>query len=176
MIGSTGRNSGKTTLSTNFIKINKNKLNIIGLKVTTIAERDGSCPRGGEGCGICSSLVGNYDIKIEEGHDNSKDTVRLVQAGAKKVYWIRAHKDYLKDAYKEFRDLINPNEFIVCESNSLRNYVKPRVFAMIKNTSDEHIKPTAAQVIDQADIVLGKFRGEKEALEYVEDLVFKENK
>ncbi|WP_406542459.1 hypothetical protein [Clostridium ljungdahlii] len=51
LIGSTARNSGKTTLAVSII--NKYKLSrpVVALKVTTIQDKNGKCIRGGEGCG-----------------------------------------------------------------------------------------------------------------------------
>ena len=65
MIGSSGTNVGKTELACALLgKFGRNR-NIIGIKVTTIRDKDGRCPRGGRGCGVCSSLEGEYCITEE---------------------------------------------------------------------------------------------------------------
>jgi hypothetical protein len=68
LIGSTARNSGKTTLAS--LIINRYKLNrpVIGLKVTTIHDKNKRCIHGGEGCGVCSSLKGNFQITEDLKH------------------------------------------------------------------------------------------------------------
>lgn len=157
MIGATGRNSGKTSLATEIIKSLKHKKKIIGLKITTIGSRDAVCPRGGEGCGVCTSVEGNYDILEEVGSGTDKDTIRLLEAGCESVYWIRTHKEHIVEAFEEFLELAVDADLIVCESNSLRHYVEPYLFIMIKNTSDEFIKPTAAAVMDYADHIVPKY-------------------
>ena len=58
MIGSASSNLGKTELACTLLrKFSKNR-DIIGIKVTTIKDKESQCPRGGEGCGVCSSLEG----------------------------------------------------------------------------------------------------------------------
>lgn len=154
LIGSTARNSGKTTLATSII--NKYKLSrpVVALKVTTIQEKNGKCIRGGEGCGVCSSLKGNFEITEELNAANNKDTSLLLAAGAKKVYWLKTLKNNVYEGFKEFIDRIPENALIICESNSLRKVVNPGVFVMIKNTQDSQMKKSASEVIDQADIII----------------------
>ena len=58
LIGSTGANVGKTELAGAIIVKFSQSRDIIGIKVTTIKAKDGKCPRGGRGCGVCSlSLI-----------------------------------------------------------------------------------------------------------------------
>lgn len=166
MVGSTGRNSGKTTLSSEFIKKYKDKYKIVALKVTTIQERSMKCPRGGEGCGVCTSLKGNFDIRQEHGVGDVKDTQRLKKAGAHGVYWIRSYPEYLTEAFGEFLGLVEDADLIICESNSLRSYVKPGTFIMIDNAKDP--KKTAQEVMGQADLVFGQLE-EEDARHVLED-------
>lgn len=65
---------------------------VIGIKVTTIKAKDGQCPRGSQGCGVCSSLEGDFCITEEIDSDCDKDTARLLAAGANRVFWLRAMK------------------------------------------------------------------------------------
>ena len=62
MIGSAGSNVGKTELACALLNTFGKNHDIVGIKVTTIKDKDGQCPRGGEGCGVCSSLDGNFCI------------------------------------------------------------------------------------------------------------------
>lgn len=154
LIGSTARNSGKTTLASSII--NKYKLNrsVIGLKVTTIHDKNKKCIHGGEGCGVCSSLKGNFQITEELSTTNNKDTSLLLAAGAEKVYWLKTLKNDIYEGFKAFIGKIPENNIIVCESNSLRTVVNPGIFIMIKNALDGQIKKSASDVIDQADIII----------------------
>lgn len=153
LIGSTARNSGKTTLAVAIIEKYKNKTPVYGIKVTTIAEKHGKCIHGEEGCGVCTNFDNDFDITEELGNTNNKDTAVLLAGGAKKVYWLKTLASYISEGIEAVLAKIPPNALIICESNSLRKVVEPGVFVMVKNTEDSQIKITAAEVIEQADIV-----------------------
>ena len=125
---------------------------LIAAKVTTIVERDGKCPHGGEGCGACSSLEGNFQITQETDSSTNKDTARLLQAGAKEVYWLRTQKDCLKEATTALLETIGSGIPCVIESNSLRLIVAPSLFIMTKDATTNDYKPSAKDVADLADI------------------------
>ena len=155
LIGATSRNIGKTSLAVELIKELALVYNVIGLKVTTIQPRHKKCPRGGKGCGVCTSLQGNYDIVQEKDKTKNKDTSKLLCAGAKKVYWIRVFDDYVTEAIHEFCKMIPNNTVIICESNSIRKYVLPGLFIMLDTENQEsQKKKSALDVIDKANVVL----------------------
>jgi len=154
MIGSAGANIGKTELACALIKkFNKNKP-IIGIKVTTIKAKDGQCPRGGRGCGVCSSLEGNFCITRETDADSGKDTARLLAAGAAKVFWMRVMKTHLKEGLAALLDKIGPDAVSLCESNSLRQVVKPGLFLMVRDKEPRMWKSSADVVKKYADKVV----------------------
>ncbi|MFB0524886.1 MAG: nucleoside-triphosphatase, partial [Phycisphaerae bacterium] len=120
MIGSAGANVGKTELACALIRKFSKNTDVIGIKVTTIKAKDGRCPRGGQGCGVCSSLEGNFYITRETNTTSGKDTARLLAAGASRVFWLRVMKTHLKEGIAALLDIIGPNAISICESNSLR--------------------------------------------------------
>ena len=154
MIGSTGRNSGKTTLATEFIRRWKGTHNIIGLKVTSVLHRDGTCPRGGHGCGACSNLCGDFEIIEETNAHSQKDTSLLLAAGCTNVYWLKVMHPSIADGFSKFLEKVPSGALIVCESNSLRRFVKPGIFIMLDNEKSGNIKDTAQKVITDADCVI----------------------
>ena len=91
LIGAAGRNTGKTEFACTLLRRFSTLQSITAIKITVIRsdESRGSCPRGGSGCGVCSSLEGEYDITEETDRDGSKDTSRLLRAGANHVFWLR---------------------------------------------------------------------------------------
>lgn len=162
LIGAAKSNSGKTTLATAIIERLKKRHSIIGVKITTIHERDGKCHKGDASCGACCSFKGNFLIHEEEGIEKNKDTTRLLQAGAQKVYWIRAHKLSLHEAIATLLENLrseNVDAMVLCESNSLRNVLKPGLFLMVKRKDSSEFKPSAEEVKSLADRVVN-FDGE----------------
>jgi molybdopterin-guanine dinucleotide biosynthesis protein A len=154
LIGSTGPNSGKTVLACSLIERFKKTSPIVAVKVTTVKERNGRCPRGGAGCGVCSSLDGDFAITEETNPNSHKDTSRLLASGAHRVLWLRVMKDRIKEAVKAMLAVLPPGLPIVCESNSLRGVLKPGVFIMIAGGGSMLRKVTARRVIRHADRVV----------------------
>ncbi|MHC5229739.1 hypothetical protein ACYSNW_15855 [Enterococcus sp. LJL99] len=151
-IGSTGRNSGKTTIAKKIIAMNHQRFSIYGLKIITIKGAKGNCQRGETGCGICTSISEGYELTEEKNRDGSKDTMQMLASGCKKVYLMKALHDSLLEGFLAFLQFVPRDTLIICESNSIREVVKPGLFLMMNNQNS--IKKTAAKVIDQADFIL----------------------
>ena len=154
VLGSTGRNTGKTEFACRLIEKYAKEQQLYGVKVVTIDPDRGSCPRGGEGCGICSSLKGDYEISEETRSDTDKDTSRMLRAGAHKVYFLKVRYDRLEKGLNALVDLIPENAFAVCESNSIRKVVEPGLFLVIKNRDEKQVKESCAEVVQYANKVI----------------------
>jgi molybdopterin-guanine dinucleotide biosynthesis protein A len=154
MVGSSGRNTGKTQLACVILNKFAKSHRIIGVKITTITARDGLCPRGGKGCGVCSSLEGNFAITEETDAHSSKDTSRLLTAGADRVLWLRVLKTHLQEGFAALLEKIGDDALLVCESNSLRNVVEPALFLMTETGSSTTWKASAAEVRQYVDTVV----------------------
>lgn len=161
MIGSSVRKVGKTELACSLIGRYHTQHDMIGIKVTTILEADGECPHGIEGCGTCTNFEGDYCITEEEISGlPGKDTVRMLEAGAARVLWLRVLKDRLTEGVSALLDGIDRGAVMICESNSLRTVVEPGLFLMVESASSDEYKPTARDVRDRADRII-RFDGEK---------------
>jgi molybdenum cofactor guanylyltransferase len=151
LIGAAGRNAGKTEFACNLIRRFSADGPIVAAKVTTVSTRDGTCPRGGKGCGVCSSLEGEYCITRETDATTAKDTSRLLAAGASRVYWLRVMKPHLAEGLEALLDEIGRDTTIICESNSLREVVHPGLFLMVREKGQAGYKGSAASVRDRVD-------------------------
>jgi len=154
MIGSAGTNVGKTELACALIRKFSKSCDIVGIKVTAIKDRDGQCPRGGQGCGVCSSLEGVYCLTEETDSSSDKDTARLLAAGASRVLWLRVLKEHLPEGAAALLDTIGPAAVSVCESNSLRQVVEPGLFLMAKRRNLKAWKSSAQQVRKHANRIV----------------------
>ncbi len=154
MIGSAGSNVGKTELACTLLRKFSKTSDIIGIKVTTIKDKDGQCPRGGEGCGVCSSLEGVYCITEETDSSSGKDTARLLAAGARRVFWLRVLKEHLQEGIIALLEIIGPDAVSICESNSLRQIVEPGLFLMVRKRNLKVWKSSARQVKKYADRII----------------------
>ncbi len=154
MIGSAGINAGKTVLACEVIKKFCKSTNITGIKVTTIKAKDGTCPRGGRGCGVCSSLDGDFCITEELRRNSSKDTSRLLAAGAHRVFWLRVMRSHLQLGLTALLSITGPDTISVCESNSLRYVVEPGLFLMVTAPNLKKWKASAQDVRRYVDKVV----------------------
>jgi molybdopterin-guanine dinucleotide biosynthesis protein A len=154
MIGSAGANVGKTQLACALINKFGKDQDIVGIKVTTITAKGAQCPRGGWGCGVCSSLEGDFCITEETDSTSGKDTARLLAAGASRVFWLRVMKTHLKEGMTALLDKIGPDAVLVCESNSLRQVVEPGLFLMVKGRHLKAWKSSAEEVKEYADRIV----------------------
>lgn len=154
IVGSTGRNIGKTEFACRVIKKNAAHNTIIGIKVVPVDKCETNCHRGIDTCGLCDSLTGEYNIIEESTADESKDTTRMFLSGAKKVYLLIVDRQELEVGVKAILNLIPKDAFVIIESNTLRKVIEPGLFIVIKKKSDTHPKPTCAEVIDFADKII----------------------
>ncbi|MDR2499895.1 MAG: hypothetical protein LBD37_02285 [Treponema sp.] len=154
LIGSGGRNSGKTALAEALIRLLAPQYPLCALKVTTVAET-GGCHRGEQGCGACAGFSA-YALDEEKDRASGKDTSRLLNAGAKPVFWLRSRAACLAEAYAAFLAKVNAPSLIIAESNSLRRRVEPGCFIMVRPppAERERVKPSAAGVEGLADLTL----------------------
>lgn len=154
MIGAAGRDVGKTEFACRLIARYASTQKVIGVKVTTIKERDASCPRGDEGCGVCSSLQQNYCLMLETPGLKGKDTTRMLKAGAHQVYWLRVRAECLEEGIEALLQHLPQKTVVVLESNSARRVLEPGIFIVIRHAGIPAIKPSCAAVIEYARCVI----------------------
>lgn len=154
LIGAAGRNSGKTLLATTLIEKLAAENSVVGAKVTTVHPGRGRCPRGGEGCGVCSSLEEPFRLSRETGLLEGKDTTRMLDSGADPVFWLCAREAHLDEGARALRQELNPETPVVCESNSLRHVIEPGLFVVARRHGSTSVKASCRSVWDLADIVV----------------------
>jgi molybdopterin-guanine dinucleotide biosynthesis protein A len=159
MIGSSGSKAGKTELACALLRRLGGDHRIVAVKVTTTASREQSCPRGGKGCGVCSSLDTEYRMSEETDRGSGKDTGRLLAAGADKVFWLRVQRTHLQQGLLALLDGIGRDTVALCESNSLRHVVEPGLFLIVDHAESKAWKHSAQQVRRHADRIVTSTAG-----------------
>ncbi|MBN2207805.1 MAG: NTP transferase domain-containing protein [Candidatus Coatesbacteria bacterium] len=154
MVGSAGRNAGKTELACALIRRSCGSHELVGVKVTAVDEMNGECPRGGEGCGICTSLQASFCISEETTGPPGKDTTRMLEAGAARVLWLRCLKSHLEQGARALIQAIGRDTVCVCESNSLRRVLRPGAFIVVREKDSCELKASAEDVLEYADRVV----------------------
>ncbi len=149
LIGGAARNVGKTTFSTSVIKHFSRFHSIIGLKVKTI--RPGDERYHGKRSKLSNS---NFLIR-EESFLSEEDTGKMFSAGAKRVFYIKTKQQAIFEAIQTLFNEIGQEHLIVCESNSLREFINPALFLLIRSkTGEEHPKHHALKLEQLADRII----------------------
>jgi len=149
IIGGSSRNVGKTTLALKVIEKYAASERITGLKVTSIRPGEETHHGNHENHDLLNFLI------IEETtNSSSKDTARMLSAGADKVYYIETPDSMIREAMEMFLTTINTGSPIVCESRSLRTAVIPGLFVLLKHFDTDLIKPDFDVYEKLADITV----------------------
>jgi molybdopterin-guanine dinucleotide biosynthesis protein A len=155
IVGAAARKAGKTEFACAVIKEFQRRHVVVGVKVTAIRDGESTCPLGGEGCGVCAALEGDFDIIAEEtGGQPGKDTARMLESGASRVFWVRCRRQRIHAALTALVPRIGPGVLVVAESNSLARAIEPDLFLMVKDARSSFVKATAAEVMALAHRVV----------------------
>jgi hypothetical protein len=148
LIAGNGRNIGKSTFACAVIEKFSNETSVFGLKVTTIyPEEDAFHTKKKE------QLLQPFDIFEESITNSTKDTARMLKAGANRAFYIRSFDENIEQAMQVFFEIIPKESVIICESGSLRKVVKPGLFLYLEN-GNINLKEKNRMIRDLADIIL----------------------
>jgi hypothetical protein len=151
LIAGTGTKSGKTSMACKIIR-QFPELRITAIKITPhFHETTSGLVTISEGTG--------YAIYEETERKGFKDTSRMVDAGAQKVYFAKVWDNQLFEVFNKIIKLIPEGTPIVCESPALRNFVEPGVFIIMttdtinkqKNISNLQILPHVMFKLEEID-------------------------
>lgn len=147
VIGGTGRNVGKTEFACRLIAKVSAEREVYGLKVSAIFPDESSCHGNHLDSDDSSRLYRENRIT------GSKDTSRMLAAGATEVYYIRGEEADILPHYQEFRSRIPKGAVVVCESNSLGHLVAPCLRIAV-TVPGRPVKPRAVELLKNADLVV----------------------
>ncbi len=152
LIAGTGKNVGKTTLARKLIKnVSKTQL-VIGLKISPHKHTESKEAQQ-------KYIHPHFSIYEEFDKEGTKDSSRMLKAGASRVFYVEAEDRFIGHAIEKLKADFGKNTPIVCESGGLRNFVKPSLFLICrnkKNPEQEKHQP----LIEKADQIL-KFKRKK---------------
>ncbi len=148
MLGAMGRNAGKTEFAVRLIRrFSAVGLRLVAVKATAIAAREG--PHGDRG--VCAALDKPFEILEEkDGGPPHNDTMRMLHAGATRVFWLRVHLPHIAEAARALAPLLSKADAAICESNSLRLVIQPDLFLVFRVSDETTVKPSCQAVIHQA--------------------------
>ena len=125
LIAGTGTKSGKTSMACRIIR-EFSELKITAIKITPHFHE--TTP------GLLNILEeSGYAIYEETESGGIKDTSRMLNAGAHKVYFAKVWDDRLLEVFNEIMKLIPKDSPVICESPALRNFSEPGVFIIMNS-------------------------------------------
>jgi hypothetical protein len=125
LVTGNGKNVGKTTLSCRIIENNKQRADLVCVKISThfheFYEDDKVLEQN------------ERFILIEElKRGTGKDSSQMLDAGAKRVFFLMVKDDHLPEAFARLQaELEDTNVAMIIESAALRKVLKPCLFTMI---------------------------------------------
>lgn len=149
LVGGNSRNIGKTTLLCKIIRAAADVEPVIALKVTSIYPNDQGFHGEHE-----LLRAGDFTITEEMGSGQPKDTLKMLEAGAIRSFYIQARDHAVEKAWHAFLEMIPKDHLLVCESRSLRRFIEPGLFIYLKSSRLHEEKPYSLWLEKLADIVL----------------------
>lgn len=135
LIVGTNRDSGKTSLAVELIRSLSYDHPVTAIKVSPHFHQTEDWENVIKKCD-------GFQIIKESRSNTGKDSSRMLQAGASKVYFIEAWDRNLKRAFHDLVPLLDPCSPIICESGWLRKLVKPGLFIILNRKGNRELKPT----------------------------------
>lgn len=147
LIAGTGRNTGKTLLATSIIEKFSADFKITGLKIS---------PHFHNGTESLETLYTgkNFNIYKETSLTSSKDSSRMLMAGANQVFYIECYDEYMEEAFKKFLQVADTSGPIVCESPALRKYIKPGFFIIVDSLFNKNKKQDVLNIKQKANLFI----------------------
>lgn len=122
IVRGTGRNVGKTVSACKIIERLAKDNTPIGIKISAhFHELENP---------VFVSRSDEFEI-IEEKSRSAKDSSRMLQAGAEKVFYIQSGNRILAIAFETLLDQIDPSKPVVVESGGLYDFVEPGILVHV---------------------------------------------
>lgn len=123
LVAGTGRNIGKTVSACNLIQNLSEKHRTVGVKIS---------PHFHELESNLKYLHKSEEMVIvEEQNITQKDSSRMLQAGAEKVFYVQTKNETLADAFNLIVKSIDPKQPVVIESGGLYEILEPGLLVFV---------------------------------------------
>ena len=147
IVGGTGRNVGKTEFVCRLISRISDTTDIYALKVSAVHPDEELYHGNHADNDISGQLAEEFRLT---GH---KDTIRMLRAGAKRVFYLRSDGPGIKKGFLAFMSAIPEGAAVICESNSLGDVIDQALLIVVKSPTGP-VKPRAVAQLARADLVV----------------------
>ncbi len=151
VVGGHTRNIGKTALVVDLLRAFPEGA-WTAVKITQYGH--GMCSRKGEAC-VCAPDEHTFALDEERDPGGRSDTARFLAAGAAHSLWLRTKQGRLAEALPTLREALRrcaaADGNVIIESNTLLQFLSPRLYVVVLDPSKEDFKESARQYLDRAD-------------------------
>lgn len=147
VVGGTGRNVGKTEFICQLIEVVSSDHPVYTLKISAVY------PDEELFCGNHAPGNAEQHLSEELNVSGTKDTCRMLRAGAQKAFYLRSSDENVLEGYRMFQKHIPEGLIVICESNSLGQLIEPALSVIIKS-SKLPIKSRALPLLERADLIV----------------------
>ncbi len=152
VIGGHSRSVGKTAVAAALIAATRER-SWTALKLTQYGH--GICSSSGQPCGCAvEDPECPYAISRETDPAGSTDTARLLRAGAREAYWVRAPMGRLGLVLPELERLLAAREHVLLESNSILEFWKPDLYVPVLRYEVADFKDSSRRFLERADALV----------------------
>ncbi|MCU4173733.1 hypothetical protein [Carboxylicivirga sp. N1Y90] len=131
LIAGNGRNVGKTWLSELCIRELAKQHDVIALKIASHAHAINE---------DIEQLAGKnkqWMIGLETNRNSSKDSARMLKAGAALAYYAQLNNDaFLPDLLQWLKENIKADQPVICESSAIGRFIKPGLAFYVEDHSN----------------------------------------
>jgi len=122
----------------------------MALKITPVR---GEVPPSGNDLGYEDDGLSNVGFRIDEQTVPSAetDTGRMLAAGARRVFWLRATRENIGAGVEAFLKMVPDRACLVVEGNSARRFVEPGLFILLRDKREADEKESYAALVPLAD-------------------------
>lgn len=159
LVGGSKQNVGKTTFTIDLLKSLTNKHKIVAIKTSChfhgILDTD-----------IIISKNKKFVIVEETVTNTGKDSARMLEAGASRVFFIQAKDTFIKEAFDQVIKIIDNDAMIICETASLREHLIPEIFIALVNDNNEELQENK-HILKKANVTIEGYLKNKKYLSSV---------
>ena len=143
IVSGNGRNTGKTSFVCEVIRKISQKQAITAIKVSPHYHNDQKQEALFEGEG--------FFVLEETKTDGIKDSSRMLQSGASRVFYIEAKDESLAMVLDQLIPMISPGHAVICESGGMRKLIEPSLLLLLNEEGRDEFKTSYRNLLPLAD-------------------------
>jgi molybdopterin-guanine dinucleotide biosynthesis protein len=143
IVSGNGRNTGKTTFVCEVIRSICKEYHVTAIKVSPHFHNNHSPDPIFEGAG--------FTIWEETEENRAKDSSRMLQSGADRVFYIESKDNSLVYALDNILPLMDPGQAVICESGGMRKHIEPSLMILLNEDGRDEKKSSYMDLLPIAD-------------------------